>query len=157
LESLEPVERGRFADAALAPHRTPVEIVEWLKLLPAARRRDLTARVTELTPRFEPTEEQRQRFDLMSWAELLSLDPRRVTVGSHTVTHPILTGLEPEEALKEVRASRDWLEDRLKRPVDHFCFPNGLTNAAVTASLAGIYRSAVTTVQRIAGQGDDPM
>lgn len=157
IEALAPEARRRFTDEAGAPDGTPLATIEWLKLLPAPRRRDVTARLQELTPEFTPTAAQHQRFDLMSWAELLSLDPRLVTVGSHTLTHPILTGLEPEEAFKEVRASRDWLEDRLKRPVQHFCFPNGLTSPAVTASLNGIYRSAVTTVQRIARHGDDPM
>src|SRR5262249_32902793 len=47
------------------------------------------------------------------------------SIGSHTVTHPELAALPPEEARYEIVHSRQLLEARLGRPVTTFCYPFG--------------------------------
>jgi len=42
---------------------------------------------------------------------------------SHSMTHPYLTGLSPDQLNREVRASRDMLEDIFQRCVLGFCYP----------------------------------
>jgi peptidoglycan/xylan/chitin deacetylase (PgdA/CDA1 family) len=81
----------------------------------------------------------------MSWDQLLGLDPRWVTVGSHTVSHPIMTSLPAAELEHELEHSRAWLEQRLQRPVEHFCYPNGSESPIVRQAAARHYVSAVTT------------
>ena len=48
-----------------------------------------------------------------------------ITIGSHTVTHPILPMCSDEESLYEIRESKRKLESVLHNQVDHFAYPNG--------------------------------
>jgi len=123
----------------------PNGIVEAMKGLPNCTRLDLLASVRRVTQGFQPSEQQQRQFDVMSWNQLLSLDPQLVTVGSHTLTHPIMTSLPFEELEREFKESRLWLERRLQRSVEHFCYPNGSENLRVRTCAAKHYRSAVTT------------
>ena len=67
-------------------------------------------------------------------------------IGSHTLTHPFLTRLEPRQAREEIFASRKKLEDLFGRAIEHFCYPYGDWNAAVRDWVmeAG-YQTASTT------------
>jgi peptidoglycan/xylan/chitin deacetylase (PgdA/CDA1 family) len=49
-----------------------------------------------------------------------------ITIGSHTVSHPILTQCKNEQSLFEINASKKKLEDWLKKPVTSFAYPNGM-------------------------------
>ncbi|MGA9543855.1 MAG: polysaccharide deacetylase family protein [Candidatus Sulfotelmatobacter sp.] len=61
-----------------------------------------------------------------SWAELREMaDSGLVEIGSHTVTHPILSTLTDQEAWHELTVSRTQIEEGLGRKVSCFCFPNG--------------------------------
>jgi peptidoglycan/xylan/chitin deacetylase (PgdA/CDA1 family) len=99
--------------------------VEWMKGLKLAERRRVEEAIRAATPQFSPSAAQREDYDLADWRELRQLDPRVVEVGSHTLSHPILTSLSPNEVETEVRDSRYALESRLNRPVSVFCYPNG--------------------------------
>jgi peptidoglycan/xylan/chitin deacetylase (PgdA/CDA1 family) len=48
-----------------------------------------------------------------------------VSIGSHTVTHPILTKCSDDKALFEIFESRKILENWLNREIVHFAYPNG--------------------------------
>ena len=48
-----------------------------------------------------------------------------ITIGSHTVTHPILPMCTDEESLYEITESKRKLESILKTQVDQFAYPNG--------------------------------
>ncbi len=52
-------------------------------------------------------------------------------IGSHTLTHPSLTRLAPEQAREEIFASKKKLEDLFSRAIEHFCYPYGDWNLAV--------------------------
>ena len=119
--------------------------IERMKTLKIAERRRIEEEIRAATPRFDPTAEQREEFDLATWEELRGLDPRTVTIGSHTMTHPILTSLDEDETEAETRDSRFALERRLDREVSIFCYPNGDLNDGALASARRYYRSAVTT------------
>jgi peptidoglycan/xylan/chitin deacetylase (PgdA/CDA1 family) len=118
--------------------------VEWMKTLDLGRRRQVEKRIRAATPKFSPTPAQRHEFDLAGWQELKALDPRVVTIGSHTMTHPILTSLTADETDSEMRESRFALEKRLEREVTLFCYPNGNLNDRALASARRYYRTAVT-------------
>ena len=67
-------------------------------------------------------------------------------IGSHTLSHPFLTRLSPQQAREEISASKKNLEDRFGRPVRHFCYPYGDWNAAVRdLVMAAGYETACTT------------
>ncbi len=55
----------------------------------------------------------------------------RVTVGSHSVTHPRLSALPENAVREELQQSRAELEKIIERPVDLFSFPHGAHNERV--------------------------
>jgi peptidoglycan/xylan/chitin deacetylase (PgdA/CDA1 family) len=124
----------------------PIEVeafIEWMKKLELSARNAVEKRVREATPDFAPTEAERHEFDLAGWDELRRLDPRIVTIGSHTLSHPILTSLDAREMEVEVAQSRRLLATRLRREVDLFAYPNGGLDPAVHECVRRHYRVAV--------------
>ena len=71
-----------------------------------------------------------QKRLMMTWEEvrLLAADPL-VTIGAHTVTHPVLRLLGEAEARAEMADSKRQLEVQLGGPVRHLAFPFGGANA----------------------------
>jgi peptidoglycan/xylan/chitin deacetylase (PgdA/CDA1 family) len=62
-----------------------------------------------------------------SWSELREMaDSGLVDVGSHTVTHPILSSISEEESWEELTRSRTEISEGMGRSVSCFCFPNGM-------------------------------
>src|SRR5436309_741230 len=154
LRSLDAQALAELAEHIRAPHGVE-PIVEWMKALDIAARRRVEDDIRAATPDFKPSDAQREEFELARWRELERLDPKTVTIGSHTMTHPILTSLNEEETEAETRDSRATLEQRLGREVSIFCYPNGNLNDAALQSARRHYRSAVTTeVGRLEGQVD---
>ena len=58
----------------------------------------------------------------------LAADPL-CTIGAHTVSHPKLDTLSPEEQRKEIMQSKQELESILGHPIRHFSCPHGAYNA----------------------------
>ncbi len=52
-----------------------------------------------------------------------------IDIGSHTLTHPVLTALPVEKQREEILMSRKRLEEILNRPVIGFSYPNGVSTA----------------------------
>ena len=121
------------------------KIIEAMKTLPLKRRHEIEQALRELTPGFQASPEQCAACDVMSWDQLRSMDRELITVGSHTVNHPILSTLPPDQLRFEIIESRRWLEDKLGREVKCFCYPNGALNPAVVAQVRQVYAAAVTT------------
>jgi len=48
-----------------------------------------------------------------------------VSIGAHSVTHPILTALSPEEQRREIAQGKSTLEEVLGRSITAFAYPNG--------------------------------
>lgn len=51
------------------------------------------------------------------------------TIGAHTVSHPKLDNLSPEEQQREIKQSLQKLETLLGHPIRHFSYPHGAYNA----------------------------
>lgn len=85
--------------------------------------------------------------DLMNWEELDEMVASGlVEVGSHSFEHRRLRSTTPSPVLDtEIVESRRVLEDRLGRPVELFCYPNGDAPDAACERVAETYRAAVTT------------
>jgi biofilm PGA synthesis lipoprotein PgaB len=72
----------------------------------------------------------------MSWGTLKKLcEEPLFTVGSHTITHPDLTTLTPEEVEQELTQSKADLEQHLGRTINYFAYPDGKNNADVQAAV----------------------
>ncbi len=62
----------------------------------------------------------------MEWFEVRQLAENGVDFGAHTVTHPVLSRIaEDRELVEEIQQSKRRIEEELKRPVLHFCYPYG--------------------------------
>lgn len=71
--------------------------------------------------------------EALSWTDLRELaQDLLVTIGAHTVSHPVLSALSPEQASAEMGDSRDRIEARIGVPAAHFCYPFGSRNEVGT-------------------------
>jgi peptidoglycan/xylan/chitin deacetylase (PgdA/CDA1 family) len=129
-------------------------IVEWMKTLKPGPRRRAEEIIRQATPDFHPAPAQSEAYDMMSWDELSVLDPALITVGSHTLTHPILTTLTAAEIDFELRRSRLLLEQKLGREIHFFCYPNGSYDERVYQAVKSNYRAAVTTETGVLSRKD---
>jgi peptidoglycan/xylan/chitin deacetylase (PgdA/CDA1 family) len=88
--------------------------------------------------------------DCLPWETLRALSGAPgVTIGAHTLTHPMLAKHEAEVARREIVESRLRLETELGIPIRHFAYPVGDPGSAgprdfALAAEAG-FESAVTT------------
>ena len=65
---------------------------------------------------------------MMTWDQLSELKDAGMSVQSHTMTHPLLSLLGSDEVSKELRNSKQVLEDRLSCSVDFVSLPYGSYN-----------------------------
>jgi peptidoglycan/xylan/chitin deacetylase (PgdA/CDA1 family) len=130
-------------------------IVNHAKGLAPSQRELVEEAVRGRTLQFVPTAEQVDRYAPATWEQLAGLDPALVTIGSHTLNHPILPTLPDEVLQREIRDSRRMLEQRLQRTVDLFCYPNGDNDERAQSAVRQHYAAAVTTVPGAVRDGDD--
>jgi len=67
----------------------------------------------------------------MGWEEVRQLRDEGFEVGSHTVTHSLLTQVTAKEALKELDDSRRTLQEQLEVPIMSICYPAGNYNQQI--------------------------
>ncbi len=90
------------------------------------------------------------RLRLLDAGGVREVSERGMEVGSHTVTHPRLSGLEPAMLAREVGDSRQMLAEIVGAPVEGFSYPYGdLDIAAVRAARSAGYVYAVATKKQI--------
>ena len=91
----------------------------------------------------------------LSDADIKALSLRH-EIGAHTMTHPRLTRISPDQARREITESKKWIEGITGKPCVMFCYPYGDENAAIRmiAKEAG-YRGA-RTVEQLKFSGEDP-
>lgn len=68
---------------------------------------------------------------IMDWAQIRALRAEGVEFGSHTASHPLLTGLSLEEMAREALRSRTSIEEQLGEPVTSIAYPFGATDRVV--------------------------
>ncbi len=82
---------------------------------------------------FMPTSE----YAAVTWDELSEMHRNDIEIGSHTMSHPILSRIGLERLRHEVVTSRTILEERLQTQIRSFCYPNGqpgdITDEVVSA------------------------
>jgi peptidoglycan/xylan/chitin deacetylase (PgdA/CDA1 family) len=82
-------------------------------------------------------------------------------VGAHTMHHPILSGLPPQQARDEIVGSHRWVSEVTGKPPLSFAYPNGVPNRDYTDTHAAMVREAgfalaVSMRDGAAGRVSDP-
>jgi peptidoglycan/xylan/chitin deacetylase (PgdA/CDA1 family) len=71
------------------------------------------------------------QFPVMDRKQMLDLKGMGMEIGSHTLTHAILTEMNTSEAFREIYESKAMLEDMLGETVSAFCYPKGRFNRSI--------------------------
>ena len=82
-------------------------------------------------------------FDPLTWAQLREMNRAGLDVGSHTVSHPILSGLSKESLEQELADSYERILHELGHPPSGMCYPNGMARDVspfVEQYSAGLYQ-----------------
>ena len=87
---------------------------------------------------------------MLTWDQIRLMQTEGITFGGHTVTHPFLSRLTPEQVAWEIGECKRRIEEELQTPANYFAYPNGRKedfgewNKAMLRE-AG-YQAAVTTI-----------
>ena len=142
LQFAAPTLRAELARDLGAPSEIEA-FIHWMKKLDFPRRTRVEELLRHATAAFIPSEADREAFDLAGWDELRPLDPAIVTVGSHSMTHPVLPSMSDDEIEAELSDSRRMIEAKLARPAEFFSYPNGDVDERTLAGVRRYYRAAV--------------
>ncbi|HEX5230432.1 MAG TPA: polysaccharide deacetylase family protein [Bryobacteraceae bacterium] len=105
---------------------------------------------------WESSQRHPPRHELMGWPQLRELVRLGITLGAHTVNHPHLPRLSPEEIARELRDSRMTLENSIGQAVDSFAYPYGAWNAAARLAVSREFRLACGTELGFVDSRSDP-
>ncbi len=126
--------------------RAALEVVALLRTLPNSQRRDCCALLEKKIGLPQNALSSR----VLTWEEIHTMHQAGIAFGSHTLTHPVVSQLAPQELEQELGKSKYLLEKKLGIPVLDFAFPFGKASDCSSAALEMLsrcgYRSAVTTV-----------
>jgi peptidoglycan/xylan/chitin deacetylase (PgdA/CDA1 family) len=123
--------------------------------------RERKQRLDEILRVLGSLDESERRNKLLTWAQIRTMKARGTEFGGHTVTHPFLAKMTPDEVIWETTECKRRIEEELQAPADYFAYPNGreedfgLENKQLLRK-AG-YRAAVTTVWGVNYRSTDPM
>jgi len=124
LPSLRHELTGRTASTAI------LRIIGHLKTLPHQQRTDRLAALKEpLRPpapeAFPADSAGHSILASMTWDQAQEAARHAVTLGGHTVNHPVLSQLPDEASAAEIEESLDAIATRTGRPADWFAYPYG--------------------------------
>ncbi len=131
-------------------------LLETLKYLPQAERQarvDAIAAVVGLPAASDLMMTRQQVRELRRYG---------MSVGAHTVTHPILKTLDADDARREIANGRLDLEETLRERVKVFAYPNGKPMRDYDRSHVALVRelgfdAAVSTAWGVSSRSSDPL
>lgn len=91
--------------------------------MPVLKQCGFTATVFLATGRIQQTSMRLEGVDYLTWREVRELHEEGVRFGSHTVTHPDLRCLGPEQIEYELGYSKEVIEQKLGVAVNSFAYP----------------------------------
>jgi peptidoglycan/xylan/chitin deacetylase (PgdA/CDA1 family) len=131
--------------------------LDHLKRLPDA---DREGQMAALLDGFDVTDQRLFKNEMLTWDDVHALAGLGFTIGAHTVSHPILSRLEPARARAEIEGSRAMIEAACGRRPRAFAYPNGgaddYTPAVVAMVREAGFTCAVTTRFGVNRPGTSP-
>lgn len=97
---------------------------------------------------------------MMSDAQVIAMRHAGMSIGAHTMSHPILAAVDDAVARAEILESKQHLESMLGERVDLFAYPNGrpkqdYAGAHVTMAREAGFKAAVSTAAGVFRGGGD--
>ncbi|WP_313950419.1 polysaccharide deacetylase family protein [Accumulibacter sp.] len=112
---------GRLAIGSWEQKRVAVaKIIDHIKYLPTGER-DICARRVAYLARVEHLPDDL----MMRSVDVRELHRMGMQIGAHTLSHPILGGLDRTSAVDEIAGSKMYLEQLLGEKINLFAYPNG--------------------------------
>ncbi|MEP6557628.1 MAG: polysaccharide deacetylase family protein [Burkholderiales bacterium] len=130
------------------------QLLQRLKYLPIDARVVATERLAALAQVVPPADL------MMTTAQLRGLHAAGMTIGAHTVSHPILARLDRAAAQSEIKDGKAALEAMIDAPVTLFAYPNGKPGTDYSAETIALARAvgfdaAFSTAWGTAQRGGD--
>ena len=101
-------------------------MLEWAeagKLLPDVEKERALHDTLEILDILDPKDELQGLA--LTWDQVREMAANGIEMGSHTVSHPVLTRVPREQVKKELEESKKRIESELGKPVVSFAYPNG--------------------------------
>jgi len=93
--------------------------------LPVLKQCGFTATIFLATDRIQNSPARIEGADYLTWNDVRELHKEGICFGAHTVTHPDLHSLAPDQIEYELGCSKELIEDRLGVAVESFSYPHG--------------------------------
>jgi peptidoglycan/xylan/chitin deacetylase (PgdA/CDA1 family) len=151
---LHDMQLGRHSVSSDAERCRAIDaVLKRLKYAPPVRRSGLATEIAARCRSGKPAL-------VMTSAQVRALHLAGMTVGAHTVSHPMLAEIPLEEARDEIMGGRARLEEITGRPVSLFAYPNGKPHRDYRREHVELVRelgfeAAVTTAWGAARAGGD--
>lgn len=99
---------------------------------------------------FFPTLSQIKKNQI-SWDQIIKMsESKNITIGSHGISHTRMTELTDNEVERELRYSKQFIEEKINKTVDFFSLPYGVwNNQVVELSKKAEYKAILTTNVKI--------
>jgi peptidoglycan/xylan/chitin deacetylase (PgdA/CDA1 family) len=121
--------------------------LEDLKQLPGSTR---LARIDNILAELQVEEPDDLPPQMLRWEQVEEMTREGISIGSHTMTHPILSRIPLKEAEWEIFESKRIIESRLGKQVRLFAYPNGrsedFNNDIMDLIEKAGYKAAFTTI-----------
>jgi peptidoglycan/xylan/chitin deacetylase (PgdA/CDA1 family) len=113
-------------DSPLARHKAWDEVMtRCLRMTPTER--DAYVAACEAAGGVQVPERPLDSYAPLTAEDIHQMDSRIVQIGSHTRTHPILSGCSDADVVAEIAGSKAEIEAAIGRKVYSFCYPNGMS------------------------------
>lgn len=96
------------------------------KLLKKLKYLPIEQRLAEVDVLYQQNNASDYQPRMMNASQIKQLADTGITIGAHTLQHPILKSIPPAEQQQQIEQSKAWLEQLLAKPVLHFAYPNGV-------------------------------
>lgn len=97
------------------------------------------------------------RLSLLTWARIREMDRYGIEFGAHSITHPWLDRVAPDELEYEILFSKANIEEQVGHSIELFAYPYGRYNEAIRAIVSRAYAGACTTRLGMVGIESDPL
>ncbi len=97
------------------------------------------------------------RRPLLSWTQVREMESGGIEFGGHTLSHPRLDRLRPEQIEREVIDSKSMIEDRVGHGADLFAYPYGKWSHESRAIVGRVCSGACTTHLALVRSRSDPL